>query len=107
MVLRKCGAAFAAGCTMVVKPSPETPLSALALAHLAEKAGFEPGVLNVLTTDLDNTPTLSEALCKHDLIKKVTFTGSVCLCYFQESHLLLIIHRLELESSWRSSAPMD
>jgi acyl-CoA reductase-like NAD-dependent aldehyde dehydrogenase len=77
MILRKCGAAFAAGCTMVVKPSPETPLSVLALAHLAEKAGFEPGVLNVLTTDLDHTPGLSEALCRHDLVKKVTFTGSV------------------------------
>jgi succinate-semialdehyde dehydrogenase/glutarate-semialdehyde dehydrogenase len=77
MILRKCSAAFAAGCTMVVKPSPETPLSVLALAHLAEKAGFAPGVLNVLTTDLDNTPALSEALCRHDLIKKVTFTGSV------------------------------
>jgi len=76
MILRKCGAAFAAGCTMVIKPSPETPLSVLALAHLAEKAGFAPGVMNVLTTDLDNTPQLSEALCKHDLIKKVTFTGS-------------------------------
>jgi succinate-semialdehyde dehydrogenase/glutarate-semialdehyde dehydrogenase len=77
MILRKCSAAFAAGCTMVVKPSPETPLSVLSLAHLAEQAGFEPGVMNVLTTDLDNTPSLSEALCTHDLIKKVTFTGSV------------------------------
>src|ERR1700753_3214972 len=78
MILRKCGAAFAAGCTMVIKPSPETPLSTLALAHLAEMAGFGPGVMNVLTTDLDNTPSLSEALCRHELVKKVTFTGSVC-----------------------------
>jgi succinate-semialdehyde dehydrogenase/glutarate-semialdehyde dehydrogenase len=77
MILRKCGAAFAAGCTMVIKPSPETPLSVLTLAYLAEKAGFPPGVMNVLTTDLDNTPTLSEALCKHELVKKVSFTGSV------------------------------
>ena len=76
MILRKCGAAFAAGCTMVVKPSPETPLSVLALAHLAEKAGFAAGVFNVLTTDLENTPPLSEALCQHELVKKVTFTGS-------------------------------
>jgi acyl-CoA reductase-like NAD-dependent aldehyde dehydrogenase len=66
-------------CTIVVKPSPETPLSVLSLAHLAEKAGFPPGVLNVLTTDLDNTPALSEALCRHDLVRKVTFTGSVGL----------------------------
>jgi len=76
MILRKCGAAFAAGCTMVVKPSPETPLTVLTLAHLASRAGFEPGVFNVLPTDLDNTPALSEALCRHPLVKKVTFTGS-------------------------------
>jgi succinate-semialdehyde dehydrogenase / glutarate-semialdehyde dehydrogenase len=50
MILRKAGAALAAGCTMVVKPSPETPLTCLTLAHLASKAGFAPGVFNVLTT---------------------------------------------------------
>lgn len=63
---------------MIVKPSPETPLSALSLAHLAEQAGFEKGVLSVLPTTLANTPSLSEALCKHPLVKKVSFTGSVC-----------------------------
>jgi len=76
MILRKAGAAFAAGCTMVVKPSPETPLTCLTLAHLATKAGFPPGVFNVLTTSLENTPSLSEALIVHPLVKKVTFTGS-------------------------------
>ncbi|KAF2722009.1 aldehyde dehydrogenase [Polychaeton citri CBS 116435] len=76
MILRKAGAALAAGCTMVVKPSPETPFSVLALALLAEKAGFPKGVLNVLTTSLNNTPALSEALCRHEFTKKVTFTGS-------------------------------
>ncbi|KAF3040802.1 hypothetical protein E8E11_005547 [Didymella keratinophila] len=76
MILRKAGAALAAGCTMIVKPSPETPITVLALAHLALKAGFPKGCLNVLTTDLDKTPELSEALCRHPLIAKVTFTGS-------------------------------
>ncbi|KAH8895603.1 aldehyde dehydrogenase [Thozetella sp. PMI_491] len=76
MVVRKAGAALAAGCTMVIKPSPETPLSVLTLALLAEEAGFPKGVLNVLTTSLENTPAVSEALCRHPLIKKVTFTGS-------------------------------
>jgi succinate-semialdehyde dehydrogenase/glutarate-semialdehyde dehydrogenase len=61
---------------MIVKPSPETPFSVLALAHLAEQAGFAKGVFSVLTTSLDNTPGLSEALCRHPLTKKVTFTGS-------------------------------
>lgn len=76
MILRKAAAAMAAGCTMVIKPSPETPLSCLALVDLAMRAGFPSGVLNVLTTDLDKTPELSEALCKHSLVRKVTFTGS-------------------------------
>lgn len=76
MVLRKASAALAAGCTMVVKPSPETPITALALAHLADKAGFPKGALNILTTDLEKTPELSERLCKHPLIGKVSFTGS-------------------------------
>jgi acyl-CoA reductase-like NAD-dependent aldehyde dehydrogenase len=77
MILRKASAALAAGCCMIVKPSPETPLSVLALANLAEQAGFPKGVFSVLTTSLENTPPLSEALCRHPLIKKVTFTGSV------------------------------
>ncbi|RSL90237.1 hypothetical protein CEP52_014658 [Fusarium oligoseptatum] len=62
MILRKAGAALAAGCTMVVKPSPETPLTCLALADLATRAGFPDGVFNVLTTSLENTPSLSEAM---------------------------------------------
>ena len=77
MILRKASAALAAGCTMVIKPSPETPLSVLALVELASQAGFPKGVLSVLTTSMENTPPLSEALCRHPLIKKVTFTGSV------------------------------
>ncbi|KAF2872437.1 aldehyde dehydrogenase domain-containing protein [Massariosphaeria phaeospora] len=76
MILRKASAALAAGCTMIVKPSPETPITVLALAYLAYKAGFPKGALNVLTTDLDKTPELSEALCRHEHIKKVSFTGS-------------------------------
>jgi len=80
MILRKAGAALAAGCCMVVKPSPESPLSVLTLALLAERAGFPKGVFTVLPTSLENTPVLSEALCRHPLVKKVTFTGSVsCL----------------------------
>ena len=76
MILRKAGAALAAGCTMIVKPSPETPFSVLALAYLAEKAGFPKGVFSIMPTSLDTTPALSEALCRHPLVKKVTFTGS-------------------------------
>ncbi|KAL4897522.1 Aldehyde/histidinol dehydrogenase [Aspergillus ambiguus] len=97
MLLRKAGAAFAAGCTMVVKPSPETPLTTLSLAHLAQKAGFPAGVLNILTTDLEYTPSLSEALCKHPLVKKVTFTGSTRVGKLIASHCAHGLKKLTLE----------
>lgn len=97
MMLRKAAAAFAAGCTMIVKPSPETPISTLVLAHLAVKAGFPPGVINVLTTDLDNTPPLSEALCRHPLVKKVTFTGSTRVGKLIASHCAPGLKKLTLE----------
>ncbi|KAJ5398602.1 hypothetical protein N7465_009091 [Penicillium sp. CMV-2018d] len=76
MILRKVGAALAAGCTMIAKPSPETPLTTLTLAYLADKAGFPKGVFNVMTTSNENTPSVSEAICKHPLVQKVSFTGS-------------------------------
>lgn len=79
MIIRKVAAALAAGCSMIVKPSPETPLSVLALADLALRAGFPAGVLNIITTDNANTPSVSEALCKHPLVRKVTFTGSTAV----------------------------
>lgn len=61
---------------MIVKPSSETPLSALALACLANRAGFSAGTLNIITTSLGNTPIVAEALCLHPLVKAVSFTGS-------------------------------
>ncbi|KAF5651422.1 succinate-semialdehyde dehydrogenase [Fusarium sp. NRRL 25303] len=76
MIIRKVSAALAAGCSMIVKPSPETPFSVMALADLALRAGLPPGVLNVISTDNANTPPVSETLCKHPLVRKVTFTGS-------------------------------
>ncbi|KAI1255290.1 hypothetical protein MGN70_003355 [Eutypa lata] len=97
MLLRKASAALAAGCTMVAKPSPETPLSALSLAHLAEKAGFPKGAFNVLTTTLENTPALSEALCKHPLVKKVSFTGSTRVGKILAGHCAGGLKKLTLE----------
>ncbi|KAI5925333.1 aldehyde dehydrogenase [Camillea tinctor] len=97
MILRKASAALAAGCTMVAKPSPETPLSALTLAYLADKAGFPKGVFNVLPTTLANTPTLSEALCKHPLVKKVSFTGSTRVGRILSAHCASSLKKLTLE----------
>ncbi|KAI1288689.1 aldehyde dehydrogenase [Xylaria venustula] len=97
MILRKASAALAAGCTMIAKPSPETPLSALTLAFLAEKAGFAKGAFNVMTTTLSNTPALSEALCKHSTVKKVTFTGSTRVGKILAAHCVDSLKKLTLE----------
>ena len=74
MITRKVAPALAAGCTIVVKPAEDTPLCALALAKLAEKAGVPAGVLNIVTT-LDARGT-GEVLCADPRVRKLTFTGS-------------------------------
>ncbi|CAN7352953.1 NAD-dependent succinate-semialdehyde dehydrogenase [Variovorax sp. LjRoot178] len=73
MITRKAAAALAAGCTIVIKPASATPLSALALARLAELAGIPPGVINVIT---GSARAIGEELATHPLVRKITFTGS-------------------------------
>lgn len=74
MITRKAAPALASGCTMVLKPAPETPLSALALAVLAEQAGVPAGVFNVVTgTDAIG---IGKVLSQHPIVSKLTFTGS-------------------------------
>lgn len=73
MITRKCAPALAAGCTVVLKPSELTPFSALALAALAEEAGFPPGIFNVITGDAE---LISTIFCKHPAVRKLSFTGS-------------------------------
>jgi len=74
MITRKVGPALAAGCTVVVKPPDETPLSALALAELADRAGLPPGVLNVVTTT--RAADVGLELTQNPLVRKFSFTGS-------------------------------
>src|SRR5215204_2893889 len=74
MITRKAGPALAAGCSMVVKPASQTPLTALALAELAQRAGVPPGVFNVVTGN--DTRAIGHALTNHPLVRKITFTGS-------------------------------
>uniref|UniRef100_A0A8P4KHK9 Succinate-semialdehyde dehydrogenase, mitochondrial n=1 Tax=Dicentrarchus labrax TaxID=13489 RepID=A0A8P4KHK9_DICLA len=76
MITRKVGAALAAGCTVVVKPAEDTPLSALALAELAEQAGIPAGVFNVVPCSREKTPAVGEVLCTDPLVAKISFTGS-------------------------------
>ncbi|WP_181708629.1 NAD-dependent succinate-semialdehyde dehydrogenase [Chthonobacter rhizosphaerae] len=73
MITRKVSPAIAAGCTVVVKPAPETPLTALALAELAHRAGLPKGVLNVITGD---APAIGGVMTSHPAVRLVGFTGS-------------------------------
>ena len=74
MVTRKIAPALAAGCTVVLKPASATPLTALAIAKIAEAAGLPPGVFNVLTTN--RSGLVGAELLTHPLIRKIGFTGS-------------------------------
>jgi succinate-semialdehyde dehydrogenase/glutarate-semialdehyde dehydrogenase len=76
MITRKAAPALAAGCTMVLKPAEQTPLSALAAAKLAEEAGLPPGVLNVVTGDAKDAPTIGRAMTSSPIVRKLGFTGS-------------------------------
>jgi len=77
MITRKCGPALAAGCTFVVKPSEETPLSALALAELAHRAGIPQGVFNVIPSTRAQEVGLE--LTQNPLVRKFSFTGSTAV----------------------------
>lgn len=76
MITRKCAPALAAGCTLVLKPSEDTPLSALALVQLAARAGIPPGVISVMPTSRERTAEVGAALMKNSAVRKVSFTGS-------------------------------
>ena len=76
MITRKVAPALAAGCPVVIKPAEATPLSALAVAELAQRAGMPPGVLNVVTADADRSVDVGKALCASDVVRHLSFTGS-------------------------------
>ena len=76
MITRKIAPAMAAGCTIVIKPAELTPLSALALAELALRAGIPPGVINILTADADQSIAIGKTLCESPVVRHLSFTGS-------------------------------
>src|SRR4051794_12065430 len=76
MVTRKAAPALAAGCTMVLKPAEQTPLTALAVARLGEEAGLPPGVLGVVTGNAEDAPEIGRVLTSSPLVRKLGFTGS-------------------------------
>ena len=94
-VLVKVGAALAAGCTVVVKPSEETPLVASALAQLSAEAGIPPGVINVVAT---STPALfGDAIAARKEVRAVSFTGSTRVGKLLYEQCARTVKRLSLE----------
>ena len=76
MITRKVAPALAAGCPVVIKPAELTPLTALAAAELAIRAGIPAGVLNVLTADSANSIAIGKVLCESSVVRHLSFTGS-------------------------------
>jgi len=76
MITRKAAPALAAGCTVVLKPAEQTPLIAIALCALAERAGLPPGVVNLVTGDRAAAALIGETLVGHERVRKISFTGS-------------------------------
>ena len=76
MITRKVAPALAAGCTIVIKPAEQTPLSALAMVELAHRAGIPAGVINVLTADAEQSIAVGKVLCDSSIVRHLSFTGS-------------------------------
>jgi succinate-semialdehyde dehydrogenase/glutarate-semialdehyde dehydrogenase len=94
MITRKVSPALAAGCTVVLKPANETPLSALALVALAERAGVPKGVFNIVTGD---APPIGKVLCEHPAVRFVGFTGSTAVGKILYQQASVGVKRLGLE----------
>ncbi len=76
MITRKVAPALAAGCPVVIKPAELTPLTALAAAELAVRAGIPAGVVNIITADSDNSIAIGKVFCSSDIVRHISFTGS-------------------------------
>ncbi len=76
MITRKVAPALAAGCPVIIKPAELTPLTALAAAELAIRAGIPAGVLNMVTADADNSIAVGKVICASDVVRHLSFTGS-------------------------------
>ncbi len=95
MITRKCAPALAVGCTIVVKPAEATPLSALALAALAERAGIPPGVFNVVTAA--RGAAVGAEFCANPDVRKLSFTGSTAVGKLLMAQCAATVKRLSLE----------
>ncbi|HEY1130128.1 MAG TPA: NAD-dependent succinate-semialdehyde dehydrogenase [Roseateles sp.] len=97
MITRKVAPALAAGCTVIIKPAEATPLTALAVAELAQRAGMPSGVLNVLTADAAQSVEIGKLLCESDVVRHLSFTGSTEVGRILMAQCAPTIKKLSLE----------
>ncbi|MBV2132372.1 NADP-dependent succinate-semialdehyde dehydrogenase [Pseudomonas sp. MAP12] len=97
MITRKAGPALAAGCAMVLKPAPQTPFSALALAALAERAGIPAGLFSVLPADIAASHEVGAELCENPIVRKLSFTGSTAVGIQLMAQCAPTVKKLSLE----------
>ncbi len=97
MITRKVGPALAAGCTVVVKPAEQTPLTALALAELGQRAGIPAGVLNIVTASAESAPAVGGELTSNPTVRKLSFTGSTQVGRILMAQCAPTIKKLSLE----------
>jgi succinate-semialdehyde dehydrogenase/glutarate-semialdehyde dehydrogenase len=97
MITRKVAPALAAGCTAIVKPAEQTPLSALALAELASRAGIPPGVFNVITGSAQSAIAIGGTLTASPVVRKLSFTGSTEVGRLLMAQCAPTIKKLSLE----------
>uniref|UniRef100_A0A8D8PSS4 Succinate-semialdehyde dehydrogenase, mitochondrial n=1 Tax=Cacopsylla melanoneura TaxID=428564 RepID=A0A8D8PSS4_9HEMI len=97
MITRKASPALAAGCTCIIKPAEDTPLTALALAALAQEAGIPKGVFNVVTSSRSNANSVGKLLCTSPHVAGISFTGSTHVGKILYSHCAQGIKRISLE----------
>jgi succinate-semialdehyde dehydrogenase / glutarate-semialdehyde dehydrogenase len=95
MITRKVAPALAAGCTVVIKPPSETPLTGLAVVALAEQAGFPPGVINIITST--DHKAIGKEMCENKKIRKLSFTGSTEVGKLLMQQSASTLKRLSLE----------
>ncbi len=97
MITRKIAPAMAAGCTIVIKPAEQTPLSALAIAELAQQAGVPQGVINIVTADAEQSIAVGKALCESPTVRHLSFTGSTEVGRILMAQCAPTIKKLSLE----------
>jgi succinate-semialdehyde dehydrogenase/glutarate-semialdehyde dehydrogenase len=97
MITRKLAPALAAGCTAVIKPASETPLSALALCVIAEEAGIPPGVVNCVTASREHAEMVGLTMCHSKEVRKISFTGSTAVGKWLMKEASSTVKKISLE----------